>query len=130
MKKVLLNLLLLLMMTIGAVAQSSTLTVNDGEETNSAVPICGYDADIYMKCEFVIPAADLVEMTYGTITSMKFYLAEPAEDSWDGANFQVFMKEVHSATINSFYGPTDATIVYDWLAEPARFQQTVEGLLK
>lgn len=89
------------------------LTVNDGTVTNSYVPIYGNYVDNYDKCEFIIPAATLESMSYGSISAMKFYLSTPASASWGAANFQVFMKEVDETTISTFYGMEDATLVYE-----------------
>ena len=89
------------------------LTVHSGTTTNSQVPIYGNWVDSYLKCEFVIDAADLSLMAGGRIDAMTFYLSSPAAASWGDANFQVFMKEVSSATISAFSGTDDATIVYE-----------------
>ena len=112
MKKLLLNVLLLLMTAIGAVAQE-TLTVYESEtNTNSYVPIYGYYVDNSgLKCEFVIPSEELDGMTNGTISAMKFYLSSQASAAWN-ASFQVFMKEVDYTTMSGFEGTTGATIVY------------------
>ena len=129
MRKLLLNLLLLLAIAFGAVAQTETLTVNDGDVTNEYVPVYGYYADAYLKCEFVIPSTDLATMANGTITSMKFYLESPAESPWeeDGyrANFLVFLKEVPSATISSFYGTEGATIVYEGMLDGTQSEMEI-----
>ena len=89
------------------------LTVHSGTTTNSQVPIYGNWVDSYLKCEFVIDAADLSLMAGGSIDAMTFYLSSPAVASWGNANFQVFMKEVSATTISAFSGTDDATIVYE-----------------
>ena len=111
MKKLLLNLLLLLTMAIGAVAQE-TLTVHDGSATSGYVPVYGFYADAYLKSEIIYPAEDLVDAIDGTISSMKFYASESSV-SWGNANFQVFLKEVSESSISAFNGTGDATIVYE-----------------
>ena len=88
------------------------LTVYDDTESNAYVPVYGYFADGYQKCEFVMPAASLASMTGGTIHQMKFYLKDRASDYWTGASFKVFMKEVDFTSIDSFNGTDGATTVY------------------
>ena len=91
-----------------------TLTIYpDGTGTSSQVPIYGSYSFRYLKCEYVIPANQLTAMEDGTISKMTFYLSSPASSSWGGANFQVFLKQVDNTSISSYYGPSDATIVYE-----------------
>ena len=104
----------------------STLTVNDGTETSSYVPIYGLWADSYLKCEYVIPAEDLADMLGGTISAMTFYLSTPATDSWGAASFQVFMKEVDATTIDAYTGTDDATIVYEGSLDGTQSEMNVE----
>ncbi|MBR5983111.1 MAG: fibronectin type III domain-containing protein, partial [Bacteroidales bacterium] len=89
----------------------SELTVADGTTTNGYVPVYGFYADAYLKAEFVIPAAQIEDMTDGEISQMKFY-ATQASVSWGSANFTVFLKEVESETLSAFSGTENATIVY------------------
>ena len=83
----------------------SQLTVHDGTTT-----IYGFYADAYLKSEFVMPAADLSEMSGANISSMTFYASE-SNVSWGAANFQVFLTEVANPTISAFNGPS--TVVYE-----------------
>ena len=112
MKKLLLFLLTLMFgfCTLQLSAQE-TLTIHDGTTTNSYVPVYGFYADAYLKAEFVVPANDLVDMTGGTITSMKFY-ATQSSVSWGNANFQVFLTEVDNESISAFEGVDNAVTVY------------------
>ena len=113
MKKLLLFLLTLMIGFCSLqVSAQETLTVHDGTTTNSYVPVYGYYADAYLKAEFVIPANDLVDMTGGNVTSMKFY-ASQSSVSWGSADFQVFLIEVNDETISAFEGPGNATVVYN-----------------
>lgn len=113
MKKVLRFLTLVAMLCIPWVTQAQlTLTVHDGSATSSYVPVYGLWADAYLKCEFVVPATELSEMTGGTISQMDFYLTSPAAAAWTGT-FQVFIKEVTSATLDAYSGTTGATVVYE-----------------
>ena len=69
MRKLILNIILLLAMAMGAVAQE-TLTVYDGTTTNGYVPVYGFYTDAYLKSEFVIPSSDLVVMSGKTISEI------------------------------------------------------------
>lgn len=110
------NLLLTLVLWVmaaflPAMAQSS-LTVYDGNEGNAYVPVYGYYCDAFLKCEYVIPAADLAEMSGNAINEITWYLKSKPTKAWSD-NFQVFMMEVEDATISDFYGPANATVVYE-----------------
>ena len=94
-------------------AKAETLTVYNGTTTNQYVPIEGYWADNFLKCEFVIPSSQLSDMTGGTITQLTWYMNSATNRSWGSANFQVFIKEVSSASISAFSGTTGATMVYE-----------------
>ncbi|MBO4870827.1 MAG: choice-of-anchor D domain-containing protein [Muribaculaceae bacterium] len=93
-------------------ARAETLTVYDGTTTNGFVPIYGYYADAYLKCEYVIPADDLADMANGTISGLKWYLNTASAD-WGDANFQVFVKEIEGTTLSSYQGTDGATDVYE-----------------
>jgi len=62
--------LALALLGVGSVANADELTVYDGTKTNDYVPVYGYYADDFQKCEFIMPAADLTEMNGATVTSM------------------------------------------------------------
>ncbi|MCF0207337.1 MAG: fibronectin type III domain-containing protein, partial [Bacteroidales bacterium] len=111
MKKRLLLWLLLLISVVGARAQE-TLTVYDGTNTSSNVPVYGLYTDEFLRCQFVIPDTDLEEMANGEISSMTFYLSTSASASWGAANFQVYLMEVDYTSINAFMLTADATVVY------------------
>ena len=104
-------LLLLCMLTCAGVGWAETLTVANGTATNSKVPIYGNWADAYLKCEYIIPASDLDDMSGGTIEGLTWY-ANQATKSWTGT-FQVFVKEVNNTTISDFLGTDGATTVYE-----------------
>ena len=86
------------------------ITVHDGTVTNGNVPVYGFYADAYNKCEMVYPATELAAMNGGDINSLKFY-ASQSSVSWGSAIFQVFVAEVADATISDFAGP--GTVVYE-----------------
>ena len=111
-KRLLLMLLMAVFVPLAMMGQSQLTIYEDGTATSSYVPVHGLWADAYLKCEFVVPTNQLGEMTGGTISQMDFYLTYPAAVAWTGT-FQVFLMEVDDETINAYYGPDNATIVYE-----------------
>ena len=102
------------------------LTVHDGTATNQFIPLYGYYCDSYLKGEFVMPADELSGMAGGHIDGMTFYLSQPATADWGDANFQVFMKEVSDATISTFSGTNNATIVYEGALDGTQSTMTID----
>ena len=123
-KSLLFVLLLALMAPWAAMAQSELTIYENGSATSSNVPVYGLWADDYLKCEFVVPADELAEMNGGTISQMTFYLTTPATALWTGT-FQVFLGEVDNATISSFYGSGNATVVYEGQLDGTQSTMTV-----
>lgn len=78
-----------------------TLTVNDGTNTNSCVPIYGYFADATCKSQFIIPASALGDMLGGTVSDMTFYLNSSSSISFTGT-WDVYVKEVDNTTLSGF----------------------------
>ena len=112
MKKLFYSLVLCVIAAIPAFAQE-TVTVYDGDATNAFVPVYGFYADAFNKCEYIMPADDLSELTGSTITKMVWYMTTPPEAVW-GGNFQVYLKEVEeNVASTSFYGTDGATLVFE-----------------
>jgi len=111
MKKKVFSLMMMLLLAFTGFVRADELTVHDGTGTNGYVPVYGFYADAYLKCEMVYPASELSVMNGGQISSMAFGISSPAAEAWTGT-FQVFVKEVSDATINDFSGTTGATTVY------------------
>ena len=113
MNKKLLSLLLFVMAAFTAAFAQETVTVYDGTNTNSYVPVYGTWADAYNKCEFIMNAEELTELPAGsTLTGLKWYLSSPTSKSWQG-NFMIFIKEVDVTTLSDYIGSEGATIVYE-----------------
>ncbi len=110
-RNLLLTLVLWAMAAFVPAMAQNTLTVYDGENISSYVPIDGYNCDAFQKSEFVIPAADLADMNGCSITEFTWYLETKPTKSW--GNFQIYMMEVDETTISSYYGIENATIIYD-----------------
>ena len=109
MKKKVFSLMMTLLLAASGFVRADELTVHDGTATNVYVPVYGFYADAYLKAEFVMPAAELAAMNGGTIESMTFYASQNNTD-WGVANFQVFLTEIGTTTIEAFNGP--GTVVY------------------
>ena len=110
-RKIYLSLVLWVLAAFVPAMAQNTLTIYDGENFNAYVPIDGYNCDAFQKCEIVIPAAELADMNGCPITEITWYLETKPTKSW--GNFQIYMMEVEDATISSFYGMDEATVVYD-----------------
>ena len=93
-------------------AYGDALTVHDGTATSGLVPVQGFWADAYLKCEYVLPASELAAMNGQGIFDMTWYLSTLASGPWTGT-FQVFLKEVADTTISAYAGTEGATIVYE-----------------
>ena len=96
MKRFLQRLALLALLVVPWVTQGQdTLTVHDGTTTNSYVPLYGYYADAYLKCEAVYPASELSDMSGGTISGMTFY-ASNSSVSWATVTICLLHGAVHN----------------------------------
>ena len=111
MKKKVFSLMMMLLLAFVGFVRADELTVHDGTATNGYVPVYGFYADAYLKCEMVYPASELSVMNGGQISGLTFGISSPATEAWTGT-FQVFVKEVSDATVSDFTGTTGATTVY------------------
>ena len=108
-----------LLLPMVLVAQN-TLTVADGIETSSHVPVYGLYVDEYIRCQTIYPASMIASasaaapnsMLGGSITGLTYYLSQPASGSWGDAQFVVRIKEVSGSTLSSFVDMSGATTVY------------------
>lgn len=117
-KKIL--LLAILMLTwVGTVkaeggVQTQTLTLFESTtEYTAYIPLYGYDANRYQKCEMIYPAEYLNDLKGKSISQMVFYLQTKATIAWN-ATFEVYLKEVSQSTYSSasFIGFSEADLVY------------------
>ena len=125
MKKKVFSLMMMLLLAVTGFVRADELTVNDGTTTNGYVPVYGYYADAYLKCEYIVPAAALADMTGSDINGMTYYLSSPATASWGVANFQVFIKEVAETSIDAYQGMNGATIVYEGALDGTQPQMAI-----
>lgn len=125
MQKFLRTLMLLALMLVPFASQAQdTLTVHDGTATNGYVPVYGFYADAYLRCQMVYPAAELSVMTGGTISGMTFYASQSSVD-WGSANFAVKLTEIESATLSDFDDESTFTTVYTGSLSISGNQMTV-----
>ena len=125
MKKKVFSLMMMLLLTVTGFVRASEVTVHDGTITNSYIPVWGLWTDNSLQHEFVYPAAELSDLNGGQITALKFYSTSSyANVSWNGT-FRVYLKEVSSATISSFLGTSDATLVYEGTLSVATQEMSV-----
>ncbi len=88
------------------------LTVAEGTATSGYNPVYGLWVDDYTRSESIYPAEMIEEMNGGAITSVKFYIAQPAGAAWAPAVFNVYLTEVADATLSSYVTSANAEIVY------------------
>ena len=88
-----------------------SITVNDGTNTNSNVPIYGLWVDDITKSQFIIPAADLAAMQYGSVNKLTFYSSN-ANVNWGAAEFDVYMTETSDTTVEALSDYNSMTQVY------------------
>ena len=125
MNKKLLICFVMWVMGLTAFAQA-TFTVYDSNEQSSYVPVYGFYADAYNKCEMIMPAPDLADMNGEIISKMTWYLPGPASEAWTG-NFKIYLKEVSETSLGTdFLGVDGATLVYDGTLDGTGSTLTVE----
>ncbi len=78
-----------------------SMVVNDGTATNSYVPIYGtYVDEGNTASQFIVPAADLEEILWDSITSLTFYSSN-ASVNWGAAEFEIYMTTTEDATLSA-----------------------------
>lgn len=88
-----------------------SITVNEGTNTNSYVPVYGLYVDELTQSQFIIPAADLTVMLYSTINKLTFY-ASQANVNWGAATFNVYVTETNETTLAALVDYSSMTQVY------------------
>lgn len=78
-----------------------SIVVNDGTNTNNYVPIYGtYVDEGNTASQFIVPAAELQEIMWDSITELTFY-ASTANANWGAAEFEVYMTTTEDATLSA-----------------------------
>ena len=76
-----------------------SIVVNDGTNTNSYVPIYGtYVDEGNTASQFIVPAADLEEILWDSITSLTFYSSNANVD-WGAGEWEVYMTTTEDAAL-------------------------------
>ena len=88
-----------------------TITVNEGTTTSNVVPVYGLWVDDITQSQFVIPAASLAAMQYGTINKLTFYSSN-ADVSWGAAQFNVYLTETNETTVSAITDYNNMSQVY------------------
>lgn len=94
-------------------------------QLTAMLPIFGQYVDNYLKCEYVIPAAELASMDGDTITQLTWYISAALQSGRRNANFQVFVKEVGATTLSAYSGTAGATVVYEGAIDPTAGTEVV-----
>lgn len=82
-------------------AQAAELTVFEGTATNECVPVRSYYYDTQdYPVQTIMPEAQLEDMVGGTISSMKFYIANEGGNLMNGGKLAV---SIGTTEMNSFY---------------------------
>lgn len=110
---------------IGVHAQEE-LTVAEGTTTNSYIPVYGLYLDDFCRSQFIYPAEMLADMNNSSISSMTFYISQPATEAWT-STIGVKLMEVDNATFPSttFIETSGAEEVYTGLLDGTGSTMTV-----
>ena len=90
---------------------TETVTVYDGTASNNRIPAYIFYFDDFTRSQFVIPAADLAEMTGRPIYSMTFYTTSLGVPYTTVSDADVYLMEVDYTSIDDFEPKASATIV-------------------
>ena len=92
-------------------AQLTTI-VADGTNTDSYVPVYGYYADAYLRCQSIYPVDMLEDLTPGSVISSLTFYSSSTSVSWGAASFEVILSEETETTLSGYITPTAPTTVY------------------
>ena len=117
MKKKVFSLMMTLVLAFMGVARAQEVTVYDGTVTNNYVPAYVFYFDDFTRSQYVIPAADLAEMSGGTVSSVKFYTTNSNVPYTSLSTVDVYLKEVDYTTISAFEAKANCQVVYSGTLE-------------
>jgi hypothetical protein len=109
--KFLMPLVAIVAMAVPVNVMAQSLTVANGTQTNTYVPIYGYYCDDDQHNQVVYPASMLADMENNYITSLSFYQQQAASDSW-GTTVTIKMMEITDSVLTDLVATTGATTVY------------------
>ena len=111
MKKLLFILLTFAAMLPWAANAQETLTVCNGTNTHTKIPMNGLYVDTQgTTSEFIIPADSLSDMVGGSISKITFYISEIPE-TWGTPTIQLYIGEVDGTTLSSIFTISPEPIV-------------------
>ena len=90
------------------------LTVSDGGNYNSSIPVSYSGADYTAKSQFIIPATDLTDLLYDNITKLTFHASKETANL-GAATFDVLVNELDGVSVfdaNEFFDWSEMTTVY------------------
>lgn len=86
---------------LGATAESETVTVCDGTDTNLFAPSYMYNWDGAYQTETIYPADELTDLKGKTVEALTFYMNTPLPKNMTAANMRVLIGEVEQSN----FGP-------------------------
>ena len=101
---------------------SYLVTLNDGVDENTYVPVYGSYCDYGNRSQFIIPAADLTAMQWGTLSELTFYSSNEVTGGnynnvpyFQNVVFKVYLTEVSKTTFESaeFFDWSNLNEVYN-----------------
>ena len=101
--------------------EPATLTVYDGTTTSNYVPMYVYYFDDFTRSQHIIPAADLADMSGGTINAITYYTTNSNIPYTTVSTVEFYLTEVGYTTISEYVDKSTAQVVYtgtvDFVAE-------------
>ena len=100
-------------MLSGAARAQMTFLAADGTQTSNNVPIYGYWADYYLRCQTIYPSTMMEEIAGRQILGLKWFLSSTSSEQLS-SNFQVRIGEATQASFSgtSFLSNNDFMLVY------------------
>ena len=98
------------------------VTLNEGENTNTYVPVRGMSCDYGNRSQFIIPATDLTDMLWGTLNELTFYSSNEVTGTntvnipyFQNVVFKVYLAEVSKTTFETaeFFSWSSLNEVYN-----------------
>ena len=100
---------------------AANVTVADGTETSTKLPLNGYYCDVQENhTQVIYPATDLADISGHNISALTFY-AKNAALSWGAAEFVVKVAEVDESALSDFLSPSFTEVYAGKLAIVSTF---------
>ena len=93
------------------------VTVANGTQTNSDVPVYGYNTDSPQRSQSIYPAAMLTDLVGKDISSMKYFVysggSMGSSSNWESKSFNVKLAVTNQENLSSSWATDDMTTVYN-----------------